>query len=695
MTETWNPGIPIITNQVSADILDIEENFDYLMAGHGYWVDSSEADQGQAGSGNSVKDLVDAIGSTKNAIIFFKHHAADGNTTTYTVTTAETIPSNITVVVQPGVRIDGAGTLTINSPFNPGLYQVFGSTITIEFGDGLVGPIYPQWWGATGDGTTDDITAINACIVAGETAGRATVKIVAGQYAVTSAILIGDDITLDMDPNAEILRDFSVTVPVTALTKYTGATIRQRSTSSGSPNTNIVIKGGIIKAKDAADEGPHLIMYYVEDLRIENVTVLDVKGGDWAVAVYGDRILIKGMYIDTGTYTIYYDGIHVYAGTDITISDCYIKSGDDMIGIGSTGDLSIERVTVNNITGSSGQGFAIKIFNDDAGGSNYIKDIAASNITAKTGDTRNGMIYIQDEYATYGVSNVVISDCVLSTGTTSTVNPDGITVISGDNIVFNNIIVKSPRRYGFYALNSKNIKLMNSVIGEPVYASGAYQSINLDTVDKVSVIGCTIGAANLLASNMRLDDATNIHISNNTFIDIIDGYSGITMVKSASTCDNLIISNNIFIDEAGASASYALSNESASVDRLIFTGNDIEQLIGGIIFSSNNFPGVQVIENNVGAVETVSADANYFNPAGVYYLDTSGGALTGTMPDGLNPGQTVLLSMQTAGNNYDLTITSHETNDAEVARFAAADQYLLMVWTGTEWATVANTCTFP
>ena len=39
MTETWNAGNPQLTNQVANDVPDIEENFDYLMACNGYWVD--------------------------------------------------------------------------------------------------------------------------------------------------------------------------------------------------------------------------------------------------------------------------------------------------------------------------------------------------------------------------------------------------------------------------------------------------------------------------------------------------------------------------------------------------------------------------------------------------------------------------------------------------------------------------------
>ena len=185
MTETWNPGIPLITNQVAADILDIEENFDYLMAMGGYWVDYSEADQGAAGSGNSVKDLVDAIGTTKKATLLFKHNAADGSTTTYSFGTSETIPSNINIVVQNGALLTLANgvVLTFSGYLQPVPYQIFSltGTGTPAFTDPQ--DLIPEMFGAVGDGSTDDSTAINAAIDALETSKGGTVKFLSKTYA--------------------------------------------------------------------------------------------------------------------------------------------------------------------------------------------------------------------------------------------------------------------------------------------------------------------------------------------------------------------------------------------------------------------------------------------------------------------------------------------------------------------------------
>lgn len=68
----------------------------------------------------------------------------------------------------------------------------------------------------------------------------------------------------------------------------------------------------------------------------------------------------------------------------------------------------------------------------------------------------------------------------------------------------------------------------------------------------------------------------------------------------------------------------------------------------------------------------------------------------GTLGSGDFPGQIKTLRLVTdGGDDWDLTITNHETSDPEVATFDAADEYLVLLWSGTEWVTISNTCTFP
>jgi hypothetical protein len=84
-----------------------------------YYVDSTVADQGvvTTSGDRSVKDHVDAIGTSEQATLVFSR-GSSGDTTTYTFSTDETIPSNITVKIETGaiLSVDSGVTLTINGP---------------------------------------------------------------------------------------------------------------------------------------------------------------------------------------------------------------------------------------------------------------------------------------------------------------------------------------------------------------------------------------------------------------------------------------------------------------------------------------------------------------------------------------------------------------------------------------------------
>ena len=170
MVETWNPDIKRLTNglteeddythhQIYTDeaLTEINEDLTYLMARHGYLVDYQEADQGVAGGGFSVKDLVDEIGATKQATIFLPHLQLDQNTTTYTFSTDESIPSNIDFAIQNGalISVDSGVTLTFDntSQIKAGAkQQVFTGSGTVTFTNGGSGWLY--WWGI--ESATDD-----------------------------------------------------------------------------------------------------------------------------------------------------------------------------------------------------------------------------------------------------------------------------------------------------------------------------------------------------------------------------------------------------------------------------------------------------------------------------------------------------------------------------------------------------------
>ncbi len=188
-------GINIVSNVANAfSIGSTKATIEYV-------VDSTEVDQGLIGNGKTIKAYVDAIGAVKKATIKINHSSA-GNTTTYTFSTSETVTSNITLDIEPGAIIDIAveKTLTINGPFDAGLYQVFNGDGSVYFGKGNVSGIRPEWWGGIGDDSTDCTAAFAKTVTAAEygvatyndpkqnillSAGTYQVTATTGNYAVT------------------------------------------------------------------------------------------------------------------------------------------------------------------------------------------------------------------------------------------------------------------------------------------------------------------------------------------------------------------------------------------------------------------------------------------------------------------------------------------------------------------------------
>ena len=105
----------------------------------------------------SLYGAVQDLGTVNNVTLTISSATIMGNNTV-------TIPPNISLqVISPGYVTVGTGqTLTINAPFQAGLYQVFYGDGPVVFGSGAVSEVYPEWWGAVGDGVVDCSNSIQA-----------------------------------------------------------------------------------------------------------------------------------------------------------------------------------------------------------------------------------------------------------------------------------------------------------------------------------------------------------------------------------------------------------------------------------------------------------------------------------------------------------------------------------------------------
>jgi len=149
-----------------------------------------------------------------------------------TITGDITIPTTLSIRPLNGRVIDGAFKLTHNGPLvGAGAFQWLGSAITAE-GFGRVDVIRPQWFGALGNGTADDTSAIQAAMDVFATSDRrgGTVYFSHGLYRVDGSLSPkSENIHLVSDgkrnPQAA-LSESDIDVPATLYKTGTGPLIK-------------------------------------------------------------------------------------------------------------------------------------------------------------------------------------------------------------------------------------------------------------------------------------------------------------------------------------------------------------------------------------------------------------------------------------------------------------------------------------
>jgi len=148
------------------------------------WEDVSLVDiSGDETSIANYADLaaaVAAIGSTKTTMVVSTDQA---------VTADLTVPSTMALklVNEAKITVSSGKVLTINGPFDAPAVQAFAGTGTVVFGQGSTDRIYPQWWGAKGDGTNDDTSAVQSALNAAF-GSFITYYAPAGVYKITASI---------------------------------------------------------------------------------------------------------------------------------------------------------------------------------------------------------------------------------------------------------------------------------------------------------------------------------------------------------------------------------------------------------------------------------------------------------------------------------------------------------------------------
>jgi hypothetical protein len=123
-------------------------------------------------------------------------------------------PKNITLRFERGAILSlGTGVkVTMNSEIEAGFQQIFSGPGRVE-GNLMARFIYPQWWGAQGDGVADDYEAIAA---AAHAARGKVLYFKHGTYLTSQMIVLPEQIFVDADPGTVIKAGKSMQAVMTA-----------------------------------------------------------------------------------------------------------------------------------------------------------------------------------------------------------------------------------------------------------------------------------------------------------------------------------------------------------------------------------------------------------------------------------------------------------------------------------------------
>lgn len=636
----------------------------YLIEGNYYYPDYAEADQGVAGGGETVTDILTEVGAVTKATMYFSHNSGAA-TTTYTFTTSTAILSNYNIIVEKGA--------------------IFAGTVT--FGAGSIKEVHPEWWGPnTTPGTTDMTAEIQAAINSITTGD----VVFYGETYLISAPLIPESYVNWKGVGGTIIKLANATDD--DMLDFTGT------------NTDIIIESIEFDGNGTNQTGGVGTNIIHATTQIKKLTITNCILKNSAAAgirldgslAHEDIIISENKFIDYESV-----GITFYGVIRGTISDNILNNtGVTPAANGNGISISVvsSDVTVSGNTITMGEAGAASFGIETGSSGNVSTRISITGNTVHCGNYTNhggismsytdqGTISGNIIYQAKNIGSIEVSLCTIVSVTGNSIRDSAVAAIAVTNE--NNAI---------------------SVIGNTIDDFDTYGIVaNLGAGTQANFYGITIngntisngnGAAGNHSIYVNKAPSHGLTISGNTLYSNSSATAINVIADTGVTCTGFVIANNSIY---GHDKWISIGGTGTHVDHIIM-GNNISTCPTAATFAGTGL----VVKNNAPDTEIITGaygDLNRYMSAGE--IDSSGGVVSGNLRNGYFIGQIKIIVMTEASNSSTITVTYHDdipgnpvyvgskpAGDYEVATFDAVDEAWILMWTGTEWTTLRATCTF-
>jgi hypothetical protein len=270
-------------------------------------------------------------------------------------------------------------------------------------------PVFdPRDYGAMGDGVTNDQAAIQQAIDAATGTGGSVV--LSGGTYLTGTLTLKSQMTFFVASSAVLLgstnpADYPTQAPATGNTQLSNC---QRALLYAPAASLLTIDGGgVIDGQGDAFSGSEstrpLLVWAVLSDRVTVRNMFLRKGAVWSlVSMESDHVVISN--VDVQSNNITHDGIDIVDGTDVTVDDVVVNSGDDAMCLKSGVRRGIQTMTVKDslFSGNNGGSNGIKLGTATYGAfrgvtfiDDYVKDVqyAAMAVESRQGADISGLAF--------------------------------------------------------------------------------------------------------------------------------------------------------------------------------------------------------------------------------------------------------------------------------------------------------------